>query len=119
MPHISAGLPACIRKEGPRRAASPLQEDVLRAEKEVARLRTLYTDKNPRLAVVLKAQAESRAKLDAFLKENEMPAMTSVELERLTAVYEKLKDTEIEYEVQKSGKEALEKEIAARRGRTP
>ena len=90
-----------------------LQEDVLRAEKEVARLRTLYTDKNPRLAVVLKAQAESRAKLDAFLKENEMPAMTSVELERLTAVYEKLKDTEIEYEVQKSGKEALEKEIAA------
>ena len=90
-----------------------LQEDVLHAEKEVARLRTLYTDKNPRLAVVLKAQADSRAKLDAFLKENEMPAMTSVELERLTAVYEKLKDTEIEYEVQKSGKEALEKEIAA------
>lgn len=90
-----------------------LQEDVLRAEKEVARLRTLYTDKNPRLAVVLKAQADSRAKLDAFLRENEMPAMTSVELERLTAVYEKLKDTEIEYEVQKSGKEALEKEIAA------
>ena len=29
LPHISAGLPACIRKEGPRRAASPLQEDVL------------------------------------------------------------------------------------------
>lgn len=26
---ISAGLPACIRKGGPRRAASPLQEDVL------------------------------------------------------------------------------------------
>lgn len=29
LPHISAGLPACIRKGGPRRAASPLQEDVL------------------------------------------------------------------------------------------
>lgn len=29
LPHISAGLPACIRNGGPRRAASPLQEDAL------------------------------------------------------------------------------------------
>ena len=94
-----------------------LQEALVRAEKEVARLRTLYTDRNPRLALALKSQAEARGQLDAFLKENEMPAMTSSELERLTRVYAKLRDAEVEYEIQKSSQEALKKEIAANEAR--
>lgn len=90
-----------------------MQDALVRAEKEVARLHTLYTDKNPRLALALKSQAEARAQIDAFLKENNMPAMSSVELERLTRIYAKLKDAEVELEIQKSAQEALKKEIAA------
>lgn len=90
-----------------------LQAELRRTEKEVARLRELYTEKNPRLAVVLKTRAEAQAKLDAFLRAHQMPSMTGAELERLTAVYERLKNAEVEREIQQSAKEALEKEIAA------
>ncbi len=94
-----------------------LQDALVRAEKEVARLRTLYTDRNPRLALALKSQAEAAAELDAFLKENEMPAMTSSELERLTRVYARLKDAEVEHEIQMSSQAALKAEIAANEAR--
>lgn len=90
-----------------------LQEELRRAEKEIVRLRELYTDKNPRLAVVLKTRADCRARLDAFLKAHEMPAMTVAELERLTAVYEKLRNAEVECEIHRSGRTALAQEIAA------
>ncbi len=89
-----------------------LQDELSQADKEVSRLRALYTERNPRLVIVMKTRDECQARVNAFLRENEMPSMTGAELERLTAVYDRLRDATAEWEMLRLSRDALAKEVA-------